>query len=37
MSFMDNGEWGMFQMDEQFGYLNGVAVWDIFDGIIFAD
>lgn len=33
----DNGEWGMFQMDEQFGYLNGVAVWDIFDGIIFAD
>lgn len=33
----DNGEWGMIQMDEGFGYLNGTGIWDIFDGINFAD
>ena len=33
----DNGEWGMIQMDEGYGYLNGTAIWDIFDGINFAD
>lgn len=33
----DNGEWGMFMMDENFMYINGTAVWDLFDGLIFAD